>query len=860
MNRARALVLAGLTLALPWLLASGALAGLPDALRLTLAFAALVLLPGHALLSATGALPPGGVWLSSSWALGFGVGWLGLLILVTRMLHMPFTVLTTGAALPSALLWLLTLRAMPVPAKPARPGKPAKPAAPDELHPLALAAILVAALLAALHCARLGTPVAYYTDSPDHIGTIRRMMAGGDAFPTDAFFKDAGAMGADPRKGLWHPCVALIATLSKTDPLVAWRGLAALLAPLFVLSAAAFAFLIGGSLTAAAGGWALLLTYGGSLGTQYLREAVFATKLADQLALATITAVLFDLSQRTRASRLAAIGLALGTVAAHVFPALQFAVVFGALGVGLLLRDRGFSPVLRRMVTTVALLGAACLPYLLWRAQLSYAPNNIIHLEPQGLLLLGGSAKVISVGVLWDWLGGAWLLFPLSWWAYTKHAQKPAVLVLLTTSVAVALLLFCPPLVALLHPKLGYLLMRFVWLLPLSGAVAFAVDRIVAGVREGGAARLRAAVAMVVLLALLRAPLAEGAHALLHPQDIARADAAVSVERWIAPLRWMDLHLPAGSVILSDPATSYSIPMMTRHFVATLVDQHSSPNDSLALTRILEARDALSPYASWARTREVVAHHGVTAIALNDRFTSVPQLDYWAPDPAWYRAARARFDAESLAFHRVYATQGFVVYTIDREALDSLAQRGLAGHARNNTRQYVPQRDGVALRIADDSPALQGFRLSAPQAHPGDTLSALLDWRVLSRLPAGSYDVAMRFDQPVPGSQTWPAWCAKPVRKLIEKRRGERYRFRVDHIPTDGDYGVDLWSPFEVVRDSMSVVIPGDVAPGDYQVQVRMLRQPHYPNFHLSDYFLDHDYYSGVPVGTLKITRAAARH
>jgi hypothetical protein len=112
----------------------------------------------------------------------------------------------------------------------------------------------------------------------------------------------------------------------------------------------------------------------------------------------------------------------------------------------------------------------------------------------------------------------------------------------------------------------------------------------------------------------------------------------------------------------------------------------------------------------------------------------------------------------------------------------------------------------------------------------------------------------------VPGGQQWPDWCAKPVRKLIEKRRGERYRFRVDHIPTDGDYGVDLWSPFEVVRDSMSVVIPGDVAPGDYQVQVRMLRQPHYPNFHLSDYFLDHDYYSGVPVGTLKITRAVARH
>ena len=853
MNRLRLVVLALVTFALPWLLAAGALAGLPEGLRLTLAFAALVLLPGHALLAATGALPPGGAWLSSSWALGFGVAWLGLLILLTRMLHLPFTVLATGAAIPSALLWLASL--------PAR-GRGMGQAAPAEreLHPAALAAVLAAALLAGLHCARLGTPVAYYSDSPDHIGTIRRMMAGGDAFPTDAFFRDAGTMGADPRKGLWHPCVALIATLAHVDPLVAWRGLAALIAPLFVLTAASFAFMIGGSVTAAVGAWALLLTYGGSMGAQYLREAVFATKLADQLALATITAVLFDLERRTRMSRMAAVGLALGTVAAHVFPALQFAVVFSAFGVGLLVRDRGVAPALRRFAATVAILGAACLPYLLWRARLSYAPNNIIHLEPQGLLLLWPGAKVVSIGVLWDWLGTAWMLFPLSWWAYAKHAQRPVVLMLLTTSVAVALLLFCPPLVAVLSPRLGYLLMRFVWLLPLSGAVAFSAERILALARQGGAARLRAALAGVVVLALLRTPLQDAAHVLLHPQEVERQDAAVSVERWIAALRWMDRHLPAGSVVLSDPATSYSIPMMTRHYVATLVDQHSSPNDSLALTRILQARDALSPYSSWARTREIVAARGVTAIALNDRFTEVPRLDYWAPDPAWYRAARARFDAESMAFHRVYDADGFVVYTIERPALDALALRGAPGLVRPYVRQYVPQRDGVAVRVAADSPALQGFALSAPVAHPGDTLSARLDWRVLTRLPAGSYDVAMRFDRPVPGARGCPAWCAKPLRKLIEKRRGERYRFRVDHIPTDGDYGVDLWSPFEVVRDSMSVVVPGDVAAGDYQVQVRMLRQPHYPNYHLGDYFFDQDYYSGVPVGTLTITRAAARH
>src|SRR5262249_11529191 len=146
------------------------------------------------------------------------------------------------------------------------------------------AAIAIAALLALVHGLQLGTPVSYLTDSPDHIGTVRRMLAEGDAFPRDAFFRNAGLAGIDPRKGLWHAGVALVCALAPVDPLPAWRALAAFLAPLFVLNAAAFAALLGGGLAAAAGAWGLLLTYGGGLGTAYLREAVFATKLADQLA------------------------------------------------------------------------------------------------------------------------------------------------------------------------------------------------------------------------------------------------------------------------------------------------------------------------------------------------------------------------------------------------------------------------------------------------------------------------------------------------------------------------------------------------------------------------------------------------
>ncbi|MFN8587796.1 MAG: hypothetical protein U0704_08315 [Candidatus Eisenbacteria bacterium] len=848
MNRGALAALALAALVLPFALAHGTFAWANDGVRLALAFAAYVLLPGHALLAATGALPPGGAWLSSAWALGFGVAWLGAQVLVTRALGLPFTVLAPYAGLTSLLAFALASRRAP---SREAPGTPA-------LSGVALVLVLLAALVAAVHCARLGTPVSYYSDSPDHIGTIRRMLAGGDAFPTDAFFRDAGRAGADPRKGLWHPVVALLCRASSVDPLPVWRLLAALVAPLFVLNAAAFAFVLAGPAAAAVGAWALLLTYGGSLGAPYLREAVFATKLADQLALATATAVLADLVRRDASSRTAAIGLALGAVAAHVFASLQFAVTFGALWAGVVLRDRGLSREAKRLFVTALALGLACLPYLLWRARLSYAPTNVIHTEPQGLLTLWPGATIVSFGVLWDWLGTAWLLFPLSWWAWSRRAARTPVLYLLTTSLACAVLMFCPPVVAILRPKLGYLTMRFVWLLPLAGALAFTVTEAWTRLRERATgARVQGVAALVVVLLLLKLPLQDAAHVLRDPSEWQAAQARISVERWRAALTWMDEHLPAGSVVLSDPATSYSIPMMTRHWVATLVDQHSSPNDSLGLTRILESRDALDPYGSWARTREVVAARGITAIALNDRFAETPRLDYWAPSRAWYALARARFDAHPDAFPRLHDTGDFVVYGVNRAVLDTLSAPAAP---RPFTRPFDPARDTAAIAMGEGLPELAGARVEPATVAAGDSIAVTLDWHAPQPLPAGSYLVAVRVDRDMPADFRSPAWLEKPLRKIREIRDGTLYRFRLDHLPVNGAYGPDLWRADEIVTERVMLRLPARLAPGDWRVEARILRQPHYPNYTFSDIFYFRDYYSGPTVGTLRVTAPSTGH
>ena len=828
-----------ITLGLALALGQDMLAPSPDGWRLALALAVLVLSPGLAWRKAIGAPGPG-AWITIGWALGYGIAWLGLGILLTRMVGLPFTVLVEAGAPWAVLPWLAAALLAP------KKGPPA-----EGIGRAASVAIVLAATFAALHVARAGgPPITWLSDSPDHIGTIRRMLESGDAFPADAFFRDAGPAGVDPRKGLWHPIVALLCRLAQVDPLPAWRMLAAMLASVFVLNAATFGYRFGGGLGAAIAGWALVLTYGGGLGTPYLAEAVFSTKLADQLALATAAAMFADLHRRTTRSRLAVIGLAAGAVFVHVFAAIQFAIVFGALGAGLLLRDRGRSPMFARLMGTALLAALAALPYLGWRALHAYAPVNIIHTQPQGLLEILPGVKIVSFGALWDWLGPAGLLFPLSFFAWSRASRDPAALYLLTTTLAVLSLMFFPPLVAIVEPHLGYLLMRLPWLLPISGAAAF----LVAHARDAWSLgqRTSALTAGAIVAVGLAAPLADGVRALIPPAAAQNVTPSTGLERWADALEWMERNLPAGTVVLSDPATSYSVPMLTRHWVTALVDQHSSPNDSLALTRILDARDALDPYASWTRTAEVVRRWGATVIVLNGRFDEPPTLDYWAPSASWYAAARERLERAPGAFERVYDQDHFTVYRIHPDVLEHLT----GGAA---PRPFVRDAgvDDVGRALGEDLPGLVSFKMGGrTEAALGDTLHGVIEWRTDHALEPGAYHIAVRFDRALPpDAPRAPVGISKIWRKFIEKSRGERYRFRADHLPAGGAYGVDRWTANEVVSDTFRLVVPHDVAPGDYAVKVSMARLPHYPNMALQDLLSDDDFLNGLDVAHLQIVQ-----
>jgi len=826
-------------------LATGLLHALPASLRLALAFGAVVLLPGYAWIR-LGALPPGGWWLSAGWAFGLGVAWNAVLVLAARALGLPFTVLATWGAAANAVLWAVALRRARGPA----------PAPGSGLGRASRVAIALAAAIAVWHVGRLGPIVTYGSDAPDHIGTIRRMMASGDPFPRDAFFRDEGPSGADPRKGLWHPQIALLSRVADMDPLESWNGLPALIAPLCLLNVAALGLLLAGSPGAAVAAWALLIAHGGSTVGGPLRQVVYSSRLVDSLALAAVVAVLCVLMAPGRGRLLAAAGLALGAVATHVFGAVILALALAGLGVGLLLRDRGLGAEARRLLGTAGLIAAVCLPYLLWRSFTSFAPGNIIHTEPQGLLRLTRGLSMVSPGVLWYAMGWGWFLFPLAWWPLWRWGRdNVAALYLLGSSIAVAALAFNPLAVAVLEPRVGYLLMRLVAALALPGLVAWMLHALVTRIARAAdvPGRARAFAALALVLVVLSPAVRDSVEAMTVPAIVTDFERRVSPLRWREALAWMDARLEPGRVVLADPITSYSIPMMTRHYVVTMPDQHGTPNDPNALGRILDARDALDPYGSWDRLREVVARYRVEAIALNDRFAELPRLDYWAPRPEWYAAARARLDRHPGAFERVFDRDGFVVYQVRTGALDTLSGRP---PSRPFVASFRPGAFPVARRMDGGLPALHRLTLWPRAAAAGDTVRGVAEWRALESAPPAAYYVSVRFDRGLPGGFRPPAWIGKPARKLLERARGERYRFAASHLPAGGAYGVDQWRPDEVVRDSFELIVPGDVAKGDFLVRVRMIRQPHYPNYRLSDYFSDDDFLAGLPAGWLRVTDA----
>ena len=541
---------------------------------------------------------------------------------------------------------------------------------------LALALAAVVSLLALAFWAwHVGATLRYTSDAPDHIGTLREILRSGAYFPSDALYRDAGLLGMDARKGLLHPVYAALSALAGLDPADFWVRLPAVTVLFPFLGGYGFLRLSGfSSRESLLGGSAVLLTWSGGPGRDLIGISPFPNNLGATLSWLAAGALIALVRRPSRSAVALAVTTSFAAAAVHPMFSIFLALSYGLLGFWALFLSPRRRDSVRGLIIAAAWTAVLAGPYFVYRYRF-YAPGNPIHTELQGMLLLGHGWFVADPERMWIHIGWAGLVaYPILFvLALRRWRRGPAAFYFLTAAVVMPFVTFNPFLVPFLQKTITYLIFRSFWFLPpgLAAAVCLAwlwhPERENRGERESSpepvsrpAAVPRAGSrwAALLLAAAVLLPALRTAPAWLTPFRV--RDGRLSPLPWREPLQRMKALLPPRAVVLADPITSHVLPAFTGLKVAAPYDQHSPPNDTLAVVRILRVRDVLSPSISPAEARRLVRESGADAVLFNFTLKNPPLTDYWMFSRSVLRE-RERELAGSPYFARLGREAGFVL-------------------------------------------------------------------------------------------------------------------------------------------------------------------------------------------------------
>ncbi len=526
---------------------------------------------------------------------------------------------------------------------------------------------------------------------------------------------------------------------------------------------------------------------------------------------------------------------------------LVFLALFGALLLAaVLIVRRAPREEIGFLFITAGLTAIPLVPYLLVR-QSMYAPANPIHTELQGMLLLGDGRFVADPRRIWSDAGLLGLVaYPLALLTLGRRSRADlGAFLVFWGAIAVLSLTFNPWFVPIVQRQLTYLVFRFFWFLPPAAAALVVANALGA---TGAAFSRRTRAAIIVLLLLGCAPAVRSA---IPPswltEPAARREALVSPLPWRAAINALAAQLPARAVVLTDPVTGYVLPALGGLKATAVLDQHSSPNDSLAIERIVHARDVLSPAVPPEEAARIARASGAAYVLVNGRFTEPTLSLYMTMDPRAL-AERQRQLAGSSAWAEVAREDGFALFR-------PLAPPAGAVTTSDSTAAGMTAFAGPVLYRAAGL-ALVRANVRAERVALGDSLEVDLAWTLAAGPVAPAPRLAtIRLDAIDRPGREFAA--GKLGRKILERVRGVRYRHRVDWIPGAGTGASalpsDRWRPGMVEDDRIVVQVPAGLAPGRYAVSVGVGTFPNMPNHTLADYFTDRDLYSGVPVDTVTV-------
>ncbi len=706
-----------------------------------------------------------------------------------------------------------------------------------------------------------GDPLLYTSDSADHIAYIRSIAVSHEVFPEQFLYKDGGMLTHDIRKGLMHSLWGMLNLLTgRTDAVAIWHVISAIASVFTILALFCAGFLIfrspGVGLIAA---FLFVFVHGGGLTSYRLITTAFAFPTGKVFSLVFLFSVLAFLKNRsTKYLTLMATAsfAATGTHIGHLIVC-AFILFYTIVGRMIEAPSRERRELLRRTAPLMAAVTAGVnIPYVLIRYMRDYDPNNVIHSHLQGVFWITDGLYTVNPVTVFLNAGVLGLLGILSVFILWRQSKREENLrLLLWGTIALWGILFNPLLIPPIMRFMSYLVLRLSTAVPASLVAAVLIKRL--WDRSRGRHVLMSK--KTTVFGWIAVIVCIGYQLAVTPSGFAYSGRGEQKLRSgclnVCDINdYINSNIPDGSVIASDPLTSYCIPAFTDQFVVCTNDQHSVPNDSTALDRIRDCRDIFSPLSTMREIVTVIERYGVDYIVVNGRIPRATGTHYWKPDREMALQAIERFGDHPSLFGLEYMSDDAALFAVS-EGVESAA---IAEESDGGSRGFIGERlspGEMAELVPSETPGLfiKSVRPARPSVERGGTLELDIEWVAERYCPYRAYVAHIRFDTPFERGPLYREFYGKVYRKILENLRGERYRFRYDHLPLNGLFTPERWPVGRVVKDRVMIRIPRDVHAGMYTVSVKMAIGTHYPNYSLRDLLNDDDSYDGPDVARVAV-------
>lgn len=779
--------------------------------------------------------------------------------------------LTTGLAVVSLLSWLSTLAglsfdtyviavqwllavvfaaALAGRARPAATGiPPVEPVLDDGAQRTFIIVALVLATFSAVYPAR----IEFHGDALDHIGYVRCIQSENSLDPGGVLAQTGDSVTkSDPRKGTIHDMAALVSRIADVDPAGVWSVLPVVLLPLAFLSFVWFCsvFVPRGFLVFFCA--ALFLLFQGGMGFLYGGEITNGQNVA-LLFYWTLVPLCFRFAATgARRVLVALVVVCAGGALIHIGLVAHFVILLATL----LAFHRWCGLTARNVLRLCAWGGAAIAVVSLWKWVHSVSPGNWIHVHPQGLLYVTGRFFVASPFEILRQYGlvflGGLVFVPLLLFGVrnSRHARLNIAFSAIPYAIC-----FCPLLAPFFYDHAAYMAFRSILNVPLYAAVVTGVYLIAAWARRRWwPAKLLVALGLLVWSHLFLAPSLD-AFTRAASQWRTELDRPSLFERYDDLIRFLETR-PRGSVVLSDPKTSYLVSATTGQRVVAVPGQHGNPNDFHAFERLSDVRDVLSPYMPLPQATAICDRYGVDYVVVNGRQDpgEWEYLSDWTADS--FGPTLLKLTALDTHFRPVFERDDIVVLHYYPGEVPRV--------------RWVPFRSPVEFGFEGMTPCRVGapdneFRIvsvdvSPRDVLPGETVTVRIGYDMQDLVSYGLPPVVfIRFDhQSIASSEkSYPG--EKQVRRARERGGGYLLRYRVDHRPFGGRVAPDRWPVGVTFYEAFPVRLPSALEPGTYTVQFRVARETVLPNYTVRDLFYNRDHYSGRSCLTLSVSSQVVR-